>query len=69
MYCSECRGMYPTCPMCGDEGEPCDRCNGSGRYWTDEDGNEFPAPFDGLEEAICEECNGTGVVILEAPEY
>lgn len=63
--CDECRGVH-LCPMCELPSylttETCEQCNGSGRYWIDEDGVEYLTPDYGLEEETCPVCNGTGVI-------
>ncbi len=70
--CSVCEDRTLYCPVCSEESEtvPCPRCNGDGKTYYDEDGNEIDKEVyrrfcQGRRDCgfeICERCGGSGKI-------
>lgn len=70
--CYECHGIYPNCPICGEEPqtETCPECKGQGILYYDVKGKRLTAEQAKLfahfnvwyTEEKCAKCDGTGEI-------
>lgn len=68
--CSVCDDFWPGCPCCGPDNNTieCPVCDGEGRIYCDENGNQIPyeiyieLPIDERMVESCDNCGGSGEI-------